>query len=105
MSELSRTAQSAALPYRIGASGEIELLLVTSRTRKRWVLPKGKIKPGVLPQASAAREAYEEAGIIGVVSNTPLGTYRQSSSKTGSVRPTPVRACASNHLIGRWPRQ
>lgn len=51
---------------------------MTSRRRKRWVLPKGKIKQGLLPSASAAREAFEEAGVIGEISATPLGSYRQS---------------------------
>lgn len=52
--------------------------MVTSRRRKRWVIPKGKVKQGLLPNASAAREAFEEAGAIGRISNVPLGIYRQS---------------------------
>jgi len=54
--------QSAALPYRYVTKDKIEVLLITSRTQQRWILPKGKIAFGMLPHRSAAREAMEEAG-------------------------------------------
>ena len=38
--------QSAVLPYRQGPDG-LEVLLVTSRKRSRWVLPKGIVEPGL----------------------------------------------------------
>lgn len=41
------------------------------------MLPKGAVKRGMLPHQSASREAYEEAGLIGVISFEPVGIYRQ----------------------------
>ena len=67
--------QSAVAPFR-RSGGELEVLLITSRKRTRWVLPKGICEPGMTPRASAAKEALEEAGIEGLVSQVPLGTYR-----------------------------
>ena len=53
------------------------MLLVTSRTRRRWILPKGKIARGLMASRSAEREAYEEAGVTGHIASEPVGRYRQ----------------------------
>ncbi len=66
--------QSAVLPYRTDR-GRLEILLVTSRRRKRWVVPKGVREPDLSSAESAAKEALEEAGIEGHVGSQPLGTY------------------------------
>lgn len=67
--------QSAVLPYRFHG-GQLQILLVTSRGKRRWVLPKGVQEPGLTPDQSAAQEALEEAGVEGQVASTPLGSYR-----------------------------
>ena len=54
--------QYGALPYRYTKSGAPEILLVTTRQTKRWIIPKGWPIKGLKPAKSAAREAYEEAG-------------------------------------------
>lgn len=68
--------QYGVLPYRIDGEGGLEILLITSRQTRRWVIPKGHPIPGLAPPHSAAREAYEEAGIEGEVGGTALGGYR-----------------------------
>jgi 8-oxo-dGTP pyrophosphatase MutT (NUDIX family) len=50
-------------------------VLVTSRETKRWVVPKGWIEPQEPPHRSAAREAFEEAGLEGEADPEPLGLY------------------------------
>ncbi len=67
--------QSAVIPYR-GRGEKTEVLMITSRKRKRWVLPKGVKELDLSPQDSAAKEALEEAGIEGVVSEAPIGSYQ-----------------------------
>ena len=67
--------QYAALPYRIDG-GQVRILLITSRETRRWVIPKGWPMNGLKPQDTAAAEAAEEAGLIGAVEDTPLGSYR-----------------------------
>lgn len=67
--------QSAVIPYRF-ESDKLEILMITSRKKKRWVIPKGIIEPGFSPSDSAAKEALEEAGIEGRVSKTPVGNYQ-----------------------------
>src|SRR3546814_9464584 len=70
--------QIAVLPYRFGGpaqDGPTEILLITSRETKRWVVPKGNPLNGMPRHASAAVEAEEEAGVIGAVCPTPIGSY------------------------------
>jgi 8-oxo-dGTP pyrophosphatase MutT (NUDIX family) len=71
--------QVAALPFRIAPRPEI--LLVTSRETRRWVVPKGwPIEGRSLPEA-AAREAYEEAGLDGDMSPDAVGVYHYFKRK------------------------
>ncbi len=67
--------QYAALPYRL-EGGQVRILLITSRETRRWVIPKGWPMNGLKPQDAAAAEAAEEAGLIGSIEDTPLGSYR-----------------------------
>ncbi|SFF83428.1 hypothetical protein SAMN05518801_10280 [Novosphingobium sp. CF614] len=71
--------QIAVLPYRtLGAAVDapIQILLITSRQTRRWVIPKGGLMKGLPPHAAAAIEAEEEAGVLGAACPTPLGSYR-----------------------------
>lgn len=45
----------------------IALLFVTSQTRGRWILPKGKRKEGESHIEACHREGFEEAGVRGVL--------------------------------------
>ena len=56
--------QSAVIPFR-EQNGEFQVMLITSRKKKRWVIPKGVKEPELSAPASAANEAMEEAGIRG----------------------------------------
>ena len=73
--ERAERRQVAALPWRRGAEG-VEILLVTSRETRRWVTPKGGRMPDRSDAEAAAQEALEEAGVEGVVSTAPLGSFR-----------------------------
>ncbi|WP_291654440.1 NUDIX hydrolase [Bosea sp. (in: a-proteobacteria)] len=70
-----KRSQIAAMPIRLAADGSIEILLVTSRTTRRWIVPKGWPIKGLKDRDAAAREAYEEAGVVGRVSEKPAGRY------------------------------
>ena len=67
--------QYAALPYRV-SGGVLEILLITSRRTRRWIVPKGWPVEGLQPPQCAAMEALEEAGVSGDVDRTPVGHYR-----------------------------
>jgi len=67
--------QSGVIPYAV-VEGTPVFLLVTSRQRGHWIFPKGRIPEQMTPWDSAAREAYDEAGVEGVVARRPIGSYR-----------------------------
>jgi 8-oxo-dGTP pyrophosphatase MutT (NUDIX family) len=62
--------QAAAIPVRDG-----QICLVTSSSGKRWVIPKGMLEPGSTTGQIALQEAWEEAGLVGVLHPEPVGTY------------------------------
>ena len=70
-----RRLQYAAVPYRRRDDGTVEVMLVTSRETKRWVVPKGWPIGGAKPHASAAREALEEAGVRGRMNADAIGAF------------------------------
>jgi 8-oxo-dGTP pyrophosphatase MutT (NUDIX family) len=62
--------QAGAIPVRGG-----QVCVVSSRSGKRWVVPKGWIEPGKTAGEIALQEAWEEAGLIGVLRPEPAGSY------------------------------
>src|SRR5215831_12648784 len=71
----ARRLQYGALPYRMSKKDRAEFMLVTSRETRRGIIPKGWPKRGRSPHRTAAREAFEEAGVIGKVSKRPIGSF------------------------------
>ena len=70
-----RKRQVAALCYRKTDAGK-EVLLITSRDTKRWILPKGWPVKGKDDLGSALQEAWEEAGVrAGKTGKSALGTF------------------------------
>jgi 8-oxo-dGTP pyrophosphatase MutT (NUDIX family) len=70
--------QFAGLPYRVvkkNGQKSIEVLLVTSRFSRRWILPKGWPMDRMTPAEAAAQEVWEEAGARGDVHDICLGLY------------------------------
>ncbi len=66
--------QVAALPYVVLRTG-VEILLVTSRRKGHWLLPRGWPVDGMSYRLAAAREATEEAGLVGDIGDIALGDY------------------------------
>ena len=69
--------QFAALCYR-EQKGKTQLLLITSRTTRRWIIPKGWPIDGKTPSESASTEAWEEAGVVGKAYTQSLGLFSYS---------------------------
>lgn len=66
--------QSGIIPYRI-ENKILQVLLITSLKKKKWIFPKGLIEHNLSPFESAKKEAFEEAGVTGANETYELGTY------------------------------
>jgi 8-oxo-dGTP pyrophosphatase MutT (NUDIX family) len=105
--KLALRVQYGALPYRFSQDAALEILLVTTRGTKRWIVPKGWLIRGLRPAKSAAREAFEEAGVTGRIGAKPIGlfAYDKLSDETGDgttceVKVYPLLVKRQSHV---WP--
>jgi hypothetical protein len=103
--------QIAVLPYRFAGGktdGSTEIMLITSRETKRWVIPKGNPMNGMARHASAAIEAEEEAGVIGAVCPTSIGSYeyrKRRSNGAAIMYNVEVFPLAVTHELSEWKEQ
>jgi len=66
--------QVSAIPYRYN-DDNLQILILTSRSNKNWIIPKGLIDEGDSELKTALKETKEEAGVTGIVIDKPVGTY------------------------------
>lgn len=93
---------------RRAADGGLEVLLITSRDTRRWVVPRGNPISGKSPAESAAQEAWEEAGIVGPVEAKEIGRYSyQKRRRFGIAVPAVVHLFRMNVAEERddWPEK
>ncbi|WP_138464874.1 NUDIX hydrolase [Poseidonocella sp. HB161398] len=93
-------SQFGAICYR-QSKGRVQILLITSRGKGRWIIPKGWPIPGRTPAAAAGIEAYEEAGVEGKAHPLCLGIY--GSSKGGLPCVVALYAVEVTALRRRFP--
>lgn len=100
--------QYGVLPYRVDAEGKLEILLITSRERRRWVVPKGNPIAFLLNYESAAREAFEEAGVEGRIATMPIASYHyQKRRRAGDAAAAIVNLypLLVTREAGDWPER
>ena len=108
-SENNILRQYGALPFLITREGEIRILLVTTRGQRGWILPKGWPIRHLTAAATAAREAYEEAGAIGtIVGERTLRVFRlREAGRRG--RKVHLRGISlpagSRRQLRKWPEK
>lgn len=99
--------QYAALSYRRRADGGIEVLLITSRETRRWIIPKGWPAPGLTPHDSARNEAMEESGAIGRIGERSIGVYHYTKLVADAAVPCKVEVFlleVEEQLVS-WPEE
>ena len=101
-----RRRQCAALPL-AEAGGETLVMLVTSRETRRWVLPKGWAEKRLALNEAAAKEAFEEGGIVGAAAEA-VGSYHYLKRLPGG-RSAPCRVSVFplcvERLLDDWPER
>jgi 8-oxo-dGTP pyrophosphatase MutT (NUDIX family) len=68
--------ESGAVAYRRLKNGKLLILLVSKKRSKKWGIPKGKVNASLSFGETAAKEAFEEAGVIGRISPNSVGMFR-----------------------------
>jgi uncharacterized protein len=99
--------QAGVIAYRV-QDGKLRVLLMMSRDTGRWIIPKGNIKPGVAPCKAAEKEAYEQAGVKGIIGSTPLGMYAYSKKlESGEARTATVEVylLRVKEQLKKWPER
>ncbi|MFE0018081.1 NUDIX hydrolase [Mesorhizobium sp. NPDC059054] len=97
--------QVAAIPFRKGADGGIEVMLVTSRQTQRFIVPKGWPMSGKSGRKAATIEAREEAGVVGKTLKQPAGSYsywKRLETNFARVNVTVYLLTVSEELVN-WP--
>lgn len=100
--------QVGALPYRRRPDGTVEVLLVTTRSSGRWIIPKGWPMRGKTLAQAAQQEAYEEAGVRGRTSAVELGRFPHEKEHflAGPIRTqVVVFPLAVERELASWPEQ
>jgi 8-oxo-dGTP pyrophosphatase MutT (NUDIX family) len=101
--------QHGALPFSIMENGEVKVMLVTTRGKRDWIIPKGWPIRNLTAGATAAREAYEEAGLLGaVIGEGPIGSYRyekRGNSRKPAIHEVSVFLFAVERQIRKWPEK
>jgi uncharacterized protein len=99
--------QVGALPLRRAPDGTTQVLLVTSRETRRWVIPKGWPWPNLADHLAAAEEAWEEAGVRGIPIATLLGTFTYDKIKQSGPKPLTVLVYALEVVdeFDAWPER
>jgi 8-oxo-dGTP pyrophosphatase MutT (NUDIX family) len=88
--------QAAAIPFWSG-----RVCLVTSRSGKRWVVPKGCLEADKTLGQIALQEAWEEAGLVGFLEDEAVGTYHYK--KSGSIYHVTVFRMHVTEMAKFWP--
>jgi len=92
--------QAAALPFRY-KNDSLEIMLITSRKNKKWIIPKGLMEDGLTQYELALKEAYEEAGIAGQITTQSQGEYQYE--KWGGLCTVNVFSLHVNTIFEHWP--
>jgi 8-oxo-dGTP pyrophosphatase MutT (NUDIX family) len=98
--------ESGALAYRRPKNRKPLILLVSKKRSKKWGIPKGKVNASLSFGETAAKEAFEEAGVLGRVSPNSIGMFR---AKKGT--PTPknievwVYLLEVHETLSNWPEK
>ena len=99
--------QYAALPLAV-EDGETRVMLITSRETRRWIIPKGWAEPGLAPHEVAAKEAREEAGLVGAIAAEPIASYSyEKRLPKGEIRlcEVDVYPLAVDRQLAKWPEK
>lgn len=94
--------QSGVIPFRM-EDKQIKILLISTKSGKKWGIPKGIIERKLKSAESAAKEAFEEAGVKGILLKPAIGKYK--ISKWEGICRVKVFLLSVKELCNSWPEE
>lgn len=92
-----KNLRSGTVPYLVEDDGTVRVMLVTPSGGGAWMLPKGNIEKNMTTYESAAKEAFEEAGVVGTCDPVMLGAYQFKQSQFVQIFPLRI-----TRILDRW---
>ena len=92
--------RSAVIPVIRDNQGVKVVLVTTKPNKNNWIFPKGQIEMGMSAHDSAAKEALEEAGVVGQISPEVFDEYVQQ--KWGGRTRVKVYLLQVTEVLDRW---
>lgn len=97
--------QAGAICLRRNENSRLEVLLVGSKRNGRWGVPKGHLDPGETSDAAAAREAFEEAGVLGAINSAPFGSFRYNKDSNPNTYEVTVHLLEVTSIAANFPEK
>lgn len=96
---LDGSIQAGALPF-LFKDGILHVVLVTSSSGQKWLVPKGRLERSMTREEVALMEAAEEAGVVGVIESGVAGACVMEDGR--ELRLFPLRVAT---LLPVWPER
>ncbi|WDZ81740.1 NUDIX domain-containing protein (plasmid) [Ensifer adhaerens] len=102
----TEVVQAGAICYRKarGADG-YDVLLISGKTNQRWGIPKGHLEVGETTKAAAAREAFEEAGVVGTPTEHSVGGFTYCKDSSALIYRVRVHLIAVHSIASDYPER
>lgn len=97
--EVTGLCQVGIFPY-LFKDRKLHVLLVTSSSGNRWILPKGRQEPDMTPHEVAIMEAAEEAGALGSLRHDVRIRCQMNDGRF-----LQLYAMKISKLLGSWPEE
>ena len=101
--------EAGALAFRRTKRRGLEILLISKRRTHKWGIPKGRLVPQLSFAENAAKEAFEEAGIIGRISSDAVGVFRARKRADNPLVPSVIEVWVYllevTIIRAKWPEK
>ncbi|MBV9824961.1 MAG: NUDIX hydrolase [Alphaproteobacteria bacterium] len=105
----SALRESGALVFRQIKRRAPEIMLISTKKLKKWGIPKGRIPAHLSFAENAAKEAYEEAGVVGFVVTDAVAMYRDTKRSANPqlriIMEVWVYLLEATATLSRWPER
>lgn len=98
-------SQAAAICLAIHNDADPQVMLVRSKRTGQWGVPKGGIEPDELSHKAAEREAFEEAGVVGLARSSPIGHFNYTKEGNFNHYRVAVHVLVQDQIVDRYPEQ